>query len=589
MIDRRNWLPVKVLSLLALALVWVPGDSARADAIVVNQSMKAPTIAEFFVERDRVRAELEIGFQDFEAFRNLLPIEILERLELGNEPLPERFGQFFQEDFVLKADGEILVPSLNSIEGRPRARRDEVTGESLPASEEEKEVVLFVQLEYPLPDPPPRALTLTPPMGDATGGSSATVGFILYHEGLAVNDFRYLSIEATVDLDWDDPWYSKFRHPNLKRQYDAPIRGFLYAEPFEIRKEIIARPRDLEEWIDLGLEGKKALTPADQEAILEKAAAFLAERCPVTIDGEPANGTLDRIHFVRRSLRQTSVVGPGEELPVLSATIGAIFVYPITGLPQEAAMEWDLFTGRTAMMQGIATDEAGGLPVTVTPDDPVLVWKNYLKNPTVPGLVEIAPPSPDPGWQIPVTAILGLGLVFWLLRENVPMKQRKAAWAGVVILGFLVLVPATRIRVPMGGGDSADADRSAAVVEGLLQNVYRSFDFREESDIYDTLEKSVSGDLLTDVYLEIQRALQLENQGGAKTKVKEVDLVSTEPQAAGAGPGFTSRAKWTVLGSVGHWGHIHQRKNGYEAELTIEPVDGAWKLTGLQLLGEERL
>jgi hypothetical protein len=40
---------------------------------------------------------------------------------------------------------------------------------------------------------------------------------------------------------------------------------------------------------------------------------------------------------------------------------------------------------------------------------------------------------------------------------------------------------------------------------------------------------------------------------------------------------------------VGHWGHVHQRSNGYQAELEIAPVDGVWKLTGLEIIDEQRL
>jgi len=34
---------------------------------------------------------------------------------------------------------------------------------------------------------------------------------------------------------------------------------------------------------------------------------------------------------------------------------------------------------------------------------------------------------------------------------------------------------------------------------------------------------------------------------------------------------------------------VHTRTNQYEADLTIEPVDGLWKLTNLTILQEERL
>jgi hypothetical protein len=35
---------------------------------------------------------------------------------------------------------------------------------------------------------------------------------------------------------------------------------------------------------------------------------------------------------------------------------------------------------------------------------------------------------------------------------------------------------------------------------------------------------------------------------------------------------FRSRATWNVHGSVGDWGHVHQRVNRYDAELQVEVV-----------------
>ena len=85
------------------------------------------------------------------------------------------------------------------------------------------------------------------------GPPGASVGFVVYHEGIAVNDFRYLGPSQTLHLDWSDPWYSRFERRSLRRQYFAPMSGFLYVETYEVRKEIIARPLDLQAWVDLGL------------------------------------------------------------------------------------------------------------------------------------------------------------------------------------------------------------------------------------------------------------------------------------------------------------------------------------------------
>jgi hypothetical protein len=53
--------------------------------------------------------------------------------------------------------------------------------------------------------------------------------------------------------------------------------------------------------------------------------------------------------------------------------------------------------------------------------------------------------------------------------------------------------------------------------------------------------------------------------------------------------GFVATCTWTVSGSVGHWGHIHTRRNQYDALLTVKSVDGVWKITEMELLEEQRV
>ena len=48
-------------------------------------------------------------------------------------------------------------------------------------------------------------------------------------------------------------------------------------------------------------------------------------------------------------------------------------------------------------------------------------------------------------------------------------------------------------------------------------------------------------------------------------------------------------ARWNMADPVGHWGHIHQRTNAYHANVTLRVIEDAWKLSGLEILQEERL
>ena len=128
------------------------------------------------------------------------------------------------------------------------------------------------------------------------------------------------------------------------------------------------------------------------------------------------------------------------------------------------------------------------------------------------------------------------------------------------------------------------------ILENLLKNIYRSFDFREEEDVYDRLATSVNGDLLTDIYLQNRKSLIVTQAGGARAKVKEIEIQDVSVKHLDDRPlALMFHSKWTAMGTVGHWGHTHTRKNQYEANITVEPVDGAWKITDLELLEEKRI
>ncbi len=589
MLVRRR---IVIFALVGLAAT---GDRAAADALVVTRAMEATTIAEIFIDEDSIRLEIEIGLPDLEAFRNVLPDEIDERLSEDPRPIAERVQRFMREDFVIRADGGgPLVGEIGQVIGRRRVKRDEITGESLAAADDEGEPVIFVELNYPLVNRP-SSLSFKPPKGGDGDFVSANIGFVVYHRGLPANDFRYLGQTETLDLDWEDPWYSRFRNRNLRRRYDAPLAAFLYVDHFEVRKEIIVRPKDLQSFIDLGLEDEKIIRAQDQAALKERVAEFLLPRNPVRIDGRAVEPILDRIHFVRRKLRRTGVIDPPQDLSVISATLGVIFVYPVTGLPQEVTMEWEMFNDRVQWVPTVATDEAGGLPYRVSADDPVLRWQNFLKNPSSAALVELAPPPAPSRLPVPVLSalcvLLATAAFVRFHRSAAPRPRFLGAAAAVLLVGAALLWPFVRFAVvnPIGGPAAVSNADAGTIVSGLLRNVYRAFDYRDESVIYDTLQRSAAGDLLTQIYLETQRALELQNQGGARAKVKEVQIIDSTTSNIPGEVGFISPCTWNVTGSVGHWGHIHQRRNQYEAILTVKPVDGVWKITDLELLGEERL
>jgi hypothetical protein len=567
--------------LLASALL-LCASSAMADAIMRSQAMFADTIAEFYVEDDHVRLELEIGSNDIGAFRNLVPDALYQQLGFGDAPLEERLSIFTSRDMPIAVGDSLLPGSVVSIGPATRPLRDEITGEELPTPEDQAVVVVRATIIFPL-EAPPETLTLIAPQ--ETG--AANIGFVLYHKGIAVNDYRYLSSGMTVNLDWQDAWYSAFTQRAMRRQYYSPMTGFIYVEPYEVRKEIIVRPADLQQYVDLGLDGETTI-PADRhEDIKRKVVDFLADHFPVKIDGELVKGSVDRVNFLRRTLR-ASVVVDNQDLELLPATLGVIYVFPTDGLPDSVEMEWDLFSDRTQTIPAASVDQAGPLPVILEPDFATLRWENFLRFPELPTLVDIEKPPTTVhriavGMRWPAVAAGLILLLLWYrsLRGDRGASRRLAV-ACVSMVAVSVLLFYQQRQVEM------DDERLKQLVGDLLHNVYRAFDYRGEEVIYDVLDKSVSGELLTEIYLETQKSLELANQGGARVKVKTTEVTSAE-LAARDGNQLTVASDWMVSGSVGHWGHIHQRSNSYRANLEISEIDGVWKLTGLEILEEQRL
>ena len=564
--------------MLVCCLALLLPAAAVADAIIRTQAMLATTIVEYFVEDQRVYVELEIGLADVEAFRNLLPDDIYERLGNPPLPLPERLPLFFREDLVIAGDtGEPLEGRLLSIGPQPRLRRDEITGEPLTRNEEEDEIMIFARLEYALETVPATLSFIGPPSERQT-----SIGFVVYHRSIPVNDFRYLGASQTLELDWDDPWYTRFRNRNLRRTYFAPMSGFIYVEPYEVRKEIIARPRDLQGWLDLGLSDRKTIPVELQADLKRKVAAFLRQHHVVRVDGRAIEPELARINFLERTLRTSRVIDPPVELDVDAALLGVIFVYPTDGLPERVTMDWDLWNERIQQIPAASVDQAGPLPVFLEPDYRVLEWRNFLKNPVLPTLRVLAPP--------PSTLARSTLYARWLFLALGALALARWARARELRLGVVaVALLSATVGCFWLSRDAALSDaRARQLVNDLLHNVYRAFDFRQEERIYDTLVRSVDGDLLTQIYLETRRGLELANQGGARAKVKDIELVDLTAERSDGG-GFVATTTWNVSGSVGHWGHIHQRRNQYRAELSVSPVNGVWKLVGLDILLEERL
>lgn len=115
----------------------------------------------------------------------------------------------------------------------------------------------------------------------------------------------------------------------------------------------------------------------------------------------------------------------------------------------------------------------------------------------------------------------------------------------------------------------------------LLLVVYEAFGEVQEDTIYDTLSGVTHGDALEYLYLERVGAMKGGGLEEADQTIHEIKLLNT--QVARADATLEIDASWQVIGTVGHAEHLHVRGNTYSADLTVAPVEGAWRITDFDL------
>ncbi len=594
------------IPLFFFALNLVTATSVQADWINLSGAQNAPNIAEIHINADHLKVELEIFVNDLIMFDRLIPNEFFEGTEIKRAPLEERMRQFSNEDLQVIADNGLnLQANLKLIEPRFRKERpspirskiNPYTGQPIPGPPKDKRV-LYAELIYPFKQKP-QSLTIIPPLDAESKISKVPIGFMTYHKGAPLHDFKQLSEPSILTLDWADPWYSQFEKKALRRWQLGGVMSFLYIEPYEVRHEILARVKDLAAWMDLGLRSDEFIEADENNPLKKRVGEFFLKRDKTLIDGRQLRPILDRVSFVKYATTASTFVVQPEQLPINTAMVGVIITFLTEGIPQKVTNEWDLWSDHIQKVATDAIDPAGGLPSYVTPDDNILTWTNFLKTYQMPTVAKIEVDESLTTMKIPlasvlcILALLPLGLQIRKCRKNAGSSI--GLYLGLVVVliaGSVLLYPFLKVAVakPAALAPKMTDDKAVTVLDSLLKNIYRSFDFREEEDVYDRLATSVSGDLLSEIYLQNRKSMVVTQAGGARARVKEVEILDVKVNNLDDHPlGLLFHAKWTAMGSVGHWGHIHVRKNQYEANIGVEPVDSAWKITGLELLEEKRI
>lgn len=579
---------------LTAALLLVTFRHASADFLNLTGAETAPNIAEITVLDDRVSVRLEIYVGDLGHFLDLIPDDMLKNGGASRAGESERMARFSRSGLTVRGpDGATLSAELKLVEPRLRIDRQSpyagginpYTRQRIPEPPADKRV-LYAEIEYPFPGKPD-TLRISPPMSE-DGRALVSIGFIAYHKSVPIIDFRYLSTTATLHLDWDDPWYSRFENRNLKRHHKSALMSFLYVEPREVRHEVLIRVRDLQDWTDLALSADTTLDEDEQTEVKRRARRFFESRNPLSIDGAASKPVSSRAEFVRVSTRGLTVVEGAASLELSTALLGIILSYPVEHLPQSVHVRWELFNERIDRVPASTIDPAGPLASFVEPDSPTIEWQNFLRTYTEPTMTPVTIDARR-SLGVPVVAsvfVLGavVGMV-WAIRSGQRTRLVAGAASLVLVVGAVLAFDTYVVRVPVPGFGPPDDGVARQIVKATLDNVHVAYLENQEPRLAKALSMVVTEQGREDVRAELDRALAIRVAGGGTARVRAVeDLVVEDVAAMDGTPGFRSLAEWTAHATAGHWGHQHVRRIRFRALMELEKTGGVWKIAGITVI-----
>lgn len=353
-------------------------------------------------------------------------------------------------------------------------------------------------------------------------------------------------------------------------------------------------------------ENPERIDVSELPQLAPRLAGYFAAQLPVTIDGV-------RVDAVVRALE---VNDPDEVLlPLFPISgwrglrkVGFELAFPLKTPPREIGVVWpayppDLLSVLAAKppLEIAAEWTADGLrsQVLFTRDEPGFTW--HRPSGGIDARLERVPMPARPVPMIPAWGTLALGVFVAsfgaaaLARRTPRVALATGLSAAAVVL---VLRPAGPAFLAIGtrAAPMLSEVEAASAFEALHVNLYRAFDYEEERTIYDALARSVSGSLLEETYLSVRRALVLEDEGGAMSRVVAVRPVATRVLSQGeidldgvAARAFTVQARWQVDGRVTHWGHAHDRTNEYDGRFTVAAEQGGWRIHDAEITRQERV
>ena len=398
--------------------------------------------------------------------------------------------------------------------------------------------------------------------------------------------------------DWES-WFDEQREKNLGIESYGSVYSFFYITRREVRQEVLIPIASLSTFVDIESKDGRFLEIEEQDALKQKIETLFSQSNPVEInsndedvDPKTVYPKFDRIDFYGLDLRDFAMKSERRKISLANGRVGVIMSYPLDENPKDVSVTWDMFNSvvRSVDMIIFALEDVRRTQFSKFIDNNTYTWTN--EEPISDEPIRAVPADFD----LPVmekfpwlSVLLFVAAVYVVATSGAGNgREKRFMAAGGLSAAALLVMPFvnTDIYSPSSRRVQIEEQKAGDIFGVLHANLFRAFDYSEESQIYDGLAKSVDGELLNKLYLELNNSLEIKGQGVAN--ISEVNLLAGELQQtdqyfSSVEPGFFYRCKWNLAGTVEHWGHIHERTNIYDAIFKVQAIDNEWKITSMDL------
>ena len=556
-----------------------------------------------YVERDKLTAEVQVFLEDLFLFHQLKTdsrdylstTEIARGIQLHRKFVAERFQ-------ILDDEGKAYVP-------REVELLDWVAPvDGVPLAELMSHQLTFSLRFDPLSEPP-EFLTFVQKFSDEEAILPSEMTLLVQQEQQGVAEPVSLRPHTphTVRLRWDAPtleamdgesrrelWLAKAKQETLGISDYSSVYSFLYIEPRQVRHEILVPLRTLAEVLELEHEDEAFLTSNEQARAIPRINEYFGDGVPIQIGGTQITPKLETCQFFGLEFKDfAQTPGQSKDVSLATGRVGVILSYSSPDIVRTVNMTWNRFSDswwsvRVALIAGDKTEKK---TLSRIGNRNQLSWsreKSPAEDPTF-TTIAAALPSRRVSW------LWGVGMLAAILVSvAMPMIYlRRSRWGVVIAVVSLVLW--SSILRPMvihrvWPQQAVSSSESQKIFLPLHRSIYDAMQYSSDEQIYDALEQSVAGEMLTEVYRQLHRNLTMKDQGGAVARVHEVLVNRADRQLLDGPPqAFQYRCQWEVTGTVEHWGHLHKRRQAHEAIFTVQAIDGFWKIVDWDLVDERLL